>query len=118
MGSQLSKEIVVTPKETYLIPSLESFLESKAQERRTEAAKHIQEQKTPNVPTLPKSFGENPFSWASGIFGMSDADRIKYFGVSDPLTCIYTASSQYNDSGVLVSGNKTFKSNPYFYGFK
>ena len=43
------------------IPSLDAFFESKASEARRRAAEHIGKQKEPNVPILPKAFGENPF---------------------------------------------------------
>lgn len=109
------QEVVVTPKGNYIVPSLSTFINSKAVEARRNAARHILTQDAPNVPILPS---RAPWSVVAGVLGMSDADRIKYFGTTDPQTCIYTATSQFNDSGALVSGNKTFRKNPSAYGFK
>ena len=110
-----SQELVVTPKGNRIVPSLDSFLEEKASEARNKAASHILTQTEPNVPILPS---RAPWSIVAAILGMSDEDRIKYFGTTDPQTCIYTATSQYEDAGAKVSGNKTFRQNPAAYGFE
>lgn len=96
------------------IPTLREYLQTKAAEARLNAARHILQQETPNVPIIPS---RSPWSIAAAVLGMSDADRIKYFGTSDVQTCIYTATNQYNDNGAKVSGNVTFRKNPESYGF-
>ena len=115
MGNWLTQEIVVTPQKTYLIPTLEAYINQRVAERRAEAARHIQQQKAPNVPRLPS---RTPWSIAAGILGMSDEERIRRFGTTAPQTCIYTATSQFNDAGAVVPGNKTFRKNPESYGFR
>ena len=111
----LTREIVVTPKGNYTIPSLESYIEEQAFKSRSTAASHILQQTAPNIPIIPS---RAPWSIAAAIIGMSDEERIKYFGTADPETCIYTATSQFNDRGAKVSGNKTFRRNPDRFGFE
>lgn len=117
-------EIVVTPTrgnythytgEETEAPTLGQYIASKQKEARLAAADHILGQDSPNVPIIPD---RGLISRAAAyIFGMSNEERIRRFGTSDPFTCIYTATSQFNDKDALVSGNIAFRRNPSKYGF-
>lgn len=111
----IRQEVIVTPKGNYVVPSLAGFLEDKAAETRTKAAQHILQQDTPNIPRIPSQGLDSKL--AAWVYNMSDEERIRRFGTADPETCIYTATSQYNDKGALVSGNVTFRNKPSRYGF-
>lgn len=114
-NNNLKQEIVVTPKGNYTIPTLQAYIEEQQRKSRNNAALHIMQQEKPDVPVIPS---RSPWSIAAAVFGMSDEERIRRFGTADVQTCIFTATSQFNDAGAKVAGNKTFRRNPQKYGFK
>ena len=115
--------VVVTPRASYVqytgeetnVPTLQDYYNARAEETAVNAAYNILNQKAPLVPLIPS---QSTISRAAGLFGMPDSERINRYGVlTDPQTCIYTATGMYCNPDNQVSGNKTFAENPQKYGF-
>ena len=115
-------EIVITPhggytqytgNETFL-PALEDFRKAEIEKERVNAINRMLGLEAPVDPHNPSM--SYP-SKAMSIFGMSDDTRNYIFGNDkNRRTCLYTASSQYNDTP--VASNRLFAANPEQYGFK
>lgn len=118
----LLPETVITPNGSYtqftggegFIPSLDYFKELEINKDRVNAVNKMLALEAPVDPHNPSM--SYP-SAALGVFGMSDDTRNYIFGNDNKRrTCLYTASSQYNDTP--VASNRQFAANPEKYGFK
>ena len=103
-------------KKTQAIPTLSEYIAQRAEQVRDSAANEILLKDMPEVPAIP---AQNDFSKGLAWLGFSDDARIKLAGKDEnPLTCIFTTTSQYGDEGAKVPGNITFRDNPEQYGFE
>lgn len=117
-------ELTVTPRGNYInytgnetiVPTLEDYKNAEINKSRINAVNAMLAAKSPSIPNIPS---RNPLSILAGKLGMSDDTRKYVFGIDKKgSTCIYSATTKYNDPNAEISGNKTFYKNPEKYGFK
>jgi hypothetical protein len=126
-GDIILPELIVNQKGAYtnytgnetITPTLEEYMQAKADETRYNAAFSMERQRVPVVPIVPDRSTKGKALLASVLdrLGVKDEEILNIVGENPtPFTCAYTATSQYPESS-RVPGNITFSEDPSKYGF-